>query len=79
LAKAGSGRKPADLELVVCHHPPYQVVQNWRGEHLQTNWVPLFEQGGVDMVFSGHQHVYMRTKPLREGKIQPMARASSML
>jgi 3',5'-cyclic AMP phosphodiesterase CpdA len=58
-------------KLVVCHHPPYQVVQNWRGEHLQTNWVPLFEQGGVDMVFSGHQHVYMRTKPLREGKIQP--------
>lgn len=58
-------------KLVVCHHPPYQVVQNWRGEHLQTNWVPLFEQGGVDVVLSGHQHVYMRTKPLQEGKIQP--------
>jgi len=48
-------------KLVICHHPPYQVVQNWRGEHLKTNWVPLFEQGGVDMVLSGHQHVYMRT------------------
>lgn len=58
-------------KFVVCHHPPYQAVADWRGEHLQANWVPLFEEGGVDLVFTGHQHVYMRTKPLREGKIRP--------
>ncbi len=58
-------------KFVVFHHPPYQVVQNWRGEHLQKNWVPFLEEGGVDLVFSGHQHVYMRTKPLWEGCIQP--------
>lgn len=58
-------------KLVVFHHPPYQVIQNWRGEHLQKNWVPFFEEGGVDLVLNGHQHIYMRTKPLWEGSIQP--------
>lgn len=58
-------------KIVVMHHPPYQKVADWRGEHLQTNWVPLFEQGGVDLVLTGHQHIYLRTKPLRAGKIKP--------
>ncbi|MDI9568414.1 MAG: metallophosphoesterase family protein [Bacillota bacterium] len=57
-------------KFVVCHHPPYQAVDNWRGEHLQANWVPLLEEGGVDLVFAGDQHVYMRTKPLWEGKVR---------
>ncbi|HHY37167.1 MAG TPA: metallophosphoesterase family protein [Firmicutes bacterium] len=58
-------------KIVVCHHPPYQAVDNWRGEHLRTNWVPLLEAGGVDLVLSGDQHVYLRTRPLREGQIRP--------
>ncbi|AGK99879.1 purple acid phosphatase family protein [Desulfoscipio gibsoniae] len=57
-------------KLLVLHHPPYPVVHDWRADHLQANWVPLFEQCGVDMVLVGHQHVYMRTKPLRDGAIQ---------
>jgi hypothetical protein len=55
--------------IAVFHHPPYQALQDWRGGHLQTNWVPLLEQGGVDLVLNGHQHVYMRTKPLWQGEI----------
>jgi hypothetical protein len=58
-------------KFLVFHHPPYPVVHDWRADVLQEHWVPLFEQGGVDMVFVGHQHVYMRTKPLRSGEIQP--------
>lgn len=57
-------------KFVVFHHPPYPAVVDWRAEHLQTNWVPFFEQCGVDMVFDGHQHVYMRTKPMRDRAIQ---------
>ncbi|KAF1085783.1 3',5'-cyclic adenosine monophosphate phosphodiesterase CpdA [Sporotomaculum syntrophicum] len=57
-------------KLVVFHHPPYPVVYDWRAEHLQNNWVPFLEQCGVDMVLVGHQHVYMRTKPLLNGAIQ---------
>ncbi len=57
-------------KLVVFHHPPYPVVYDWRAEHLQNNWVPFLEQCGADMVLVGHQHVYMRTKPLLDGAIQ---------
>jgi len=56
-------------KFVVLHHPPYPAVYDWRADVLQEHWVPLFEQGGVDMVFVGHQHVYMRTKPLRGGQV----------
>ena len=33
------------------------------------NLVPLFEQYGVDMVFSGHWHYYERMKPLLGGQV----------
>ncbi|NLL20729.1 MAG: hypothetical protein GX263_03200 [Firmicutes bacterium] len=58
-------------KFLVFHHPPYPVVYDWRADVLQEHWVPLFEQCGVDMVFVGHQHVYMRTKPLQDGQVQP--------
>lgn len=58
-------------KFVVFHHPPYPVVRDWRAEILQEYWVPILERCGVDMVFVGHQHVYMRTKPIRDGTIQP--------
>ncbi|ACV64199.1 metallophosphoesterase [Desulfofarcimen acetoxidans DSM 771] len=58
-------------KFVVLHYPPYPVVPDNHAENLQENWVPLFEQGGVDMVFVGHQHVYMRTKPLLGNQVQP--------
>ncbi len=58
-------------KVLVFHHPPYPVVQDWRAEVLQKHWVPIFEENGVDIVFVGHQHVYMRTRPLGGGQVQP--------
>jgi predicted phosphodiesterase len=57
-------------KFVVLHHPPYPVYPDWRAANLQENWVPIFEEGGVDVVFVGHQHEYMRTLPLRDGQVQ---------
>jgi len=59
--------------FAVFHHPAYPVVDDYKGiaESIRSNWVPLLEQYGVDMVFVGHQHVYMRTRPLRDGQIRP--------
>ena len=31
-------------------------------EFVRDYWVPLFEKGGVDMVISGHTHIYQRGK-----------------
>lgn len=57
-------------KFLVFHYPPYPVVDDGHSYNLQENWVPLFEQCDVDLVFVGHQHVYMRTFPLRGGEIQ---------
>ncbi len=57
-------------KFLMFHYPPYPVVYDGHSYNLEANWVPLFEQCGVDIVFVGHQHVYMRTKPLRDSQIQ---------
>jgi len=59
---AASANKPRIKHIfVVVHYPPYSA-----GHHggdgvvlaLRESLVPLFEQYGVDMVFSGHDHSY---------------------
>ncbi|MGI6413028.1 MAG: fibronectin type III domain-containing protein [Syntrophomonadaceae bacterium] len=58
-------------KLAVFHHPPYQNFDDNKtiDDALRENWVPILEQNQVDMVFVGHQHVYMRTYPIFQGEI----------
>ncbi len=61
-------------KFVVFHHPAYYAFADGKTsiyDSIRTNWTPVFEQCGVDLAFVGHQHVYMRTKPLRDGQVQP--------
>lgn len=52
----------AKHKIVVLHHPPYPLSEDDSiYEEIRTRWVPLFEEGGVELVLCGHQHVYMRT------------------
>lgn len=49
------------------HHPMYSC-----GVHGSSRWVrdrlaPLFEAHGVDIVFSGHDHDFQRSHPMRNG------------
>jgi hypothetical protein len=48
------------------HFAPY----NWEEPYLdiQQAWVPLFDKYHADMVFGGHLHYYMRSKPMKGGK-----------
>lgn len=57
-------------KFAVLHYPPYPAAPDGHAAILQENWVPLLEQGRADAVFNGHQHVYMRTKPLRNNQVQ---------
>jgi len=54
-------------KFAVFHFPPY----NWKEPYLniQKEWVPLFDKYNVDMVFSGHLHYYMRSKPMKNGEV----------
>ena len=63
------GSSSATWKIVVMHHPAYSVVSDKAGAAVLANWVPLFETAEVDLVLYGHQHVYMRTKPIWEGQI----------
>ncbi len=58
-------------KLVLFHHPPYQNFDDDKtvDDALREHWVPILEDNQVDMVFVGHQHVYMRTHPLYQGEI----------
>ncbi|NIM12773.1 MAG: hypothetical protein GTO45_11765 [Candidatus Aminicenantes bacterium] len=49
------------FRIVVQHHPPFSSGHHRLDEkHLGDSIVPLSEKYGVDMVFSGHDHIYER-------------------
>lgn len=52
-------------KVVFMHQPPYPISENLDvyGQ-IRKEWVPIFEKYGVDLVLVGHQHIYMRTKPI---------------
>lgn len=54
-------------KFAVFHFPPY----NWDEPYtnIQKEWVPLFDKYHVDLVMGGHVHYYMRSKPMKDGKI----------
>ncbi len=61
-------------KLVMFHHPPYGVYDGDFSDDqepgmIKEKWVPVLERNGVNMVFVGHQHMYMRTYPMCEGRI----------
>jgi predicted phosphodiesterase len=57
--------RDADFVIVAFHKLPFTNLwcdpNNYNGDPwVRTNWVPLFEQYGVDLVVSGHAHAYER-------------------
>jgi len=48
--------------IVIVHHPPYGMHDRKTvSPQIRERWTPIMEQYGVDLVFSGHQHMYLRT------------------
>ncbi len=58
---------PGRWRFVVLHHPPYTVGAHKPNQAVRRALVPAFEDAGVDIVFSGHDHMYERTSPMRAG------------
>ena len=58
----------------VYHVPAYSSVRGIDGagkERIRENWVPLFEENGVRVVFENHDHAYKRTYPMKNERISP--------
>jgi hypothetical protein len=58
-------RTDAAWKFVVYHHPAFNVgLKHYIEQHMRV-LSPVFEQHGVSIVLSGHEHNYQRTRPLR--------------
>jgi predicted phosphodiesterase len=55
----------ARWKFVIFHHPVVSAAANHGSDQRMRLWAPLFEEGGVDIVFTGHVHNYQRSKPLQ--------------
>jgi hypothetical protein len=57
-------------KFAMFHHPAYPAFDDNKtiDDSIRENWVPILEDNGVDMVFVGHQHEYMRTYPIFQGE-----------
>jgi len=61
----------ASWKLVIMHHPPWSSGGHGIDTQFREAFSPVFEQGGVDLVLSGHDHDYERTFPLMGESIAP--------
>lgn len=61
----------AKWKVVLLHHPIYDSSFQFDPESLKLRQTlsPVFEQYGVDIVFNGHDHLYERSYPMRNGKV----------
>lgn len=63
----------AAYKFVMFHHPVYSAMADPKDTDLADTikdiFVPVMEEGGVDFVLNGHQHVYMRTFPIYNGSV----------
>ncbi|NJL75712.1 MAG: metallophosphoesterase [Saprospiraceae bacterium] len=71
-------KSTATWKIAVHHHPPYSSDNNDHGDAFKAlstlgtkarNLVPLYEQYGLDFCLFGHTHLYERTWPLKENRI----------
>ncbi len=50
-----------DWRIAFFHHPPFSSGPHGGNKEIQTQWCPLLEAGGVNLVFCGHDHIYERS------------------
>lgn len=58
-------------KIVLLHRPPYDNKTFRDNAAIRKAFVPIFDKHQVDVVFTGHDHVYARTYPLYDGEKSP--------
>lgn len=56
-------------KIAFFHRGPYGSIYD--SEAVRTGWVPVFDEFGVDLVLSGHDHVYLRSMLRNHAKAEP--------
>jgi predicted phosphodiesterase len=52
-------------KIVLFHRGPYGSY--YSTEAVKTYWTPVFDEFGVDLVLNGHDHLYMKSYPMKGG------------
>lgn len=60
--------KDAPTFVVVCMHYEWFIGTNGRTSMFK-HWSELFDEVGVDLAIAGNNHVYLRTEPIFNGKV----------
>ncbi|HEY4551920.1 MAG TPA: phosphodiester glycosidase family protein [Bacillaceae bacterium] len=55
-------------KIVVYHRSPYNSNPAAGSETVKEVFPPIFDELGIDLAISGHDHSYVRTFPLKEGE-----------
>ena len=58
-----------DWTMVYFHRSPYAEGGHGNMQDVIDGWVPIFDRYKVDVVFTGHDHFYQRTFPVRAGAV----------
>lgn len=58
----------ATWKFVVYHHPAYSSAPGRNNSAVVKYWTPLFDKYKVDLALQGHDHAYLRTYPMNDGK-----------
>ena len=56
-----------EIRSVVYHHPAYSSAPSRDNPSIREH-VSLFDEHHVDMALQGHDHAYLRTYPMKDGK-----------
>lgn len=56
-------------KIAFFHHPPYSSSERDPNGAVRANVLPILEEGGVDLVLTGHDHQTERTKPIWQGEL----------
>jgi hypothetical protein len=55
----------------VTAYPSLRAYGDKTQTRVREHWVPLFEAHNVKVAFEHHDHLYKRTEPIRNGKVDP--------
>lgn len=61
----------ADWKIVFFHHPAYSSGEHGNEADVDAQFVPIFQEHGVDLVLNGHDHDYERTVPIWDDAAAP--------
>lgn len=67
--KTDAANSNATWKILTLHQPPYYTNALGSSEAFHDIIAPAAEAAGIDIVFSGHDHSYARTEPMKNGQV----------